>query len=151
MYGRKEISLTRTKFWTTFGQYMRPVPGAAVERINWLNYKTGIKGVYFRMTFGNSNATISLELHQDDDTRRAYYFEELLRYKSLLNDNHPDHWIWEKYKVNEYGRPVSWIYQKLDQVNIFNEEDWPKVISFLKLRLIILDKFWQEVKDHLEQ
>jgi len=39
----------RKNFWTMFGQYMRPVLNANDEELNWLNYKTGARHIYFRL------------------------------------------------------------------------------------------------------
>lgn len=49
MYTREQISQLRQEFWTTFGQYMSPVLSAEGGKINWLNYKTGIKHLHFKM------------------------------------------------------------------------------------------------------
>jgi len=35
----------------------------------------------------------------------------------------------------------------LKEVNIFDTNAWPAIISFLKPRIIALDKFWSLVKD----
>ena len=42
---------------------------------------------------------------------------------------------------------VSRVFISLDTINIFNPDDWPVLISFLKPRIIALDKFWDLVKD----
>jgi len=38
----------------------------------------------------------------------------------------------------------------LPAVNILKENDWPAIISFLKPRIIALDKFWILVKDSFD-
>ena len=60
MYSKKEISLTRQEFWTAFGQYMAPIPSAGGEKINWINYKTGVKHIYFKMEADQKFASIGL-------------------------------------------------------------------------------------------
>ncbi|RZK69081.1 MAG: DUF4268 domain-containing protein, partial [Pedobacter sp.] len=47
----------------------------------------------------------------------------------------------ENYKI------ISRIYAEIDNVNVFNKDDWPKLISFFKPRIIALDDFWYDVKD----
>ena len=49
MFSRQEASQLRKEFWTAFGTYMKPVPSAEGEKVNWLNYKTGEKDVFFKM------------------------------------------------------------------------------------------------------
>ena len=64
MYSKQQASLLRKNFWTRFGQYMRPVKNSEGGSINWLNYKTGIKHIYFRMDANTDHARIAIELRQ---------------------------------------------------------------------------------------
>ena len=52
MYSKHEASQLRQEFWTPFGRYMQPVLSSEGERVNWINYKTGAKHIYFRMDAG---------------------------------------------------------------------------------------------------
>lgn len=45
MYSKAEKSKIRKDFWTAFGQYMKPVPSAEGTKVNWPNYKTGVKQI----------------------------------------------------------------------------------------------------------
>ena len=56
---------------------MRPLPGANGDTINWLNYKTGIKHLYFRMDADNDQATIAIDLSHPDRLVQQQYFEQL--------------------------------------------------------------------------
>jgi len=38
----------------------------------------------------------------------------------------------------------------LPDVNIFKQEDWPKLISFFKPRIIALDEFWSDAQDSFD-
>jgi hypothetical protein len=38
----------------------------------------------------------------------------------------------------------------MEGVSIFNKEDWPKLISFFKPRIVALDEFWNMVKYSFE-
>ena len=62
MYTTELASKQRKKFWTIFGQYMKPVPGAGGEAVNWLNYKTGVRSVFFRMDADKQNAHVGIEI-----------------------------------------------------------------------------------------
>jgi len=78
MYTKAEASQLRQAFWTTFGQYMQPVPSAEGGPVNWVNYKTGIKHLYFRMQADNRQATIAIELTMSDAGIRELFFEQFL-------------------------------------------------------------------------
>jgi hypothetical protein len=66
----------KTAILDSFGQYMSPVHSAEGERINWINYKTGEKNIYFRMHADHSKASIAIEITHKDDGVQALYFEQ---------------------------------------------------------------------------
>jgi hypothetical protein len=150
MYNRQEASLIRKKFWTRFGQYMRPVKGANGDTINWLNYKTGIRHIYFRMDADRHHAAIAVELRHPDRETRQLYFEKLQQLQTILKQTTGEDWDWQLQQGDEDGYITSKVSKELSGVNIFREEDWPAIISFLKPRIIALDEFWQLVKDGFE-
>jgi hypothetical protein len=150
MYSRQEASQIRKKFWTRFGQYMRPLPGAAGETVNWLNYKTGIRHLYFRMDVTNKEATISIELKHPDPADQDIYFEKLQQVGNILEQTLGETWEWLQHQRDEDGAMVSRIFTTLSGVNIFHEADWPAIISFLKPRIMALDEFWEIAKSVIE-
>jgi hypothetical protein len=66
MYSKDQASQLKQQFWTTFGQYITPHPSAEGIKINWVNYKTGIKHLYFRMQAENRSASIAIEIAHPD-------------------------------------------------------------------------------------
>jgi hypothetical protein len=147
MYTRQEISKQKQAFWTAFGRYMKPVLSADGEEISWSNYKTGIKGISFRMDADNQQAVISIVLFQPDLQLLQLYYRRLLQLKGILEESlGEDDWTWLSDNTDEYGRVVSTISKQLTGVNLLRNEDWPAIISFLKPRIIALDAFWSLVK-----
>ena len=145
MYSKQQISQIRHEFWIAFGQYMAPVPSAEGEKINWVNYKTGIKHIYFKMDANQQFASIGIVLtHPALDTQKTY-FDHLLQFKNLLHDTPGEEWSWALH-ITEEGKVMSRIFTELSPINVFNKEDWPVLISFFKERLIKLDEFWSQVK-----
>jgi hypothetical protein len=147
MYSKQEASRLRQKFWTQFGQYMRPVAGAEGDVINWLNYKTGIRQLYFRMDVDNKQATIAIELRHTDLAEQQYYFQKFRKFEKLIHQSVGENWHWQLHTTDEDGKTVSRIATVLKEVNIFNTADWSAIISFLKPRIIALDRFWNLVKE----
>jgi len=150
MYSRGEASQLRREFWTAFGQYMQPLLSADGGRVNWLNYRTGEKDIFFRMEAGNGEASIAIELTQKDAGLRQLYFNEFLQLKKLLEAETGETWNWQLEASDDYGKQKSRIYTALPGVNIFNREHWPQLISFFKPRLLALDAFWSNVRYHFE-
>ena len=150
MYSKQEAAKQREAFWTTFGQYMRPVLSADGEKVNWVNYKTGIVGVRFEMDVDNTHARIGIVLSQQDTTTQESYYNQLLQLKHILEDSTGEVWQWEPAAQDEYGKPIKRIGIELSSVNIYKKDDWPQIISFFKERMIALDAFWSMVRYGLE-
>jgi hypothetical protein len=146
MYSRQEASRLRQEFWTSFGQYMAPVLSAEGEKINWINYKTGEKDIYFKMHADSKKASVGIELAHKDAGIQQLYFEQFAELKKILETALNEEWIWQLHTRDAHGKPISRIYTEQEGVNIFKKEDWPSLISFFKPRMIALDEFWSSVK-----
>lgn len=151
MYKREEAARLREEFWTTFGRYMGPVPAAEGGKVNWINYRTGIKDVYFRMHAGHNSAAIEITLEHRDATLREYYFMKFAELKVLLHVKVNEEWTWEPTVQMAAGKTIGRIGKELADVSVYNREQWPDLISFFKPRVIALDDFWAEAKYHFEQ
>ena len=144
------VAKSKQDFWTAFGQYMAPVFSDNCSKINWLNYTTGIKHIYFKMDAGKDFASISIELRHYDPVLQHQYFERLLNFKNLFEDILQEQWLWQLHITDQHSNLYSKISKRINGVNIFDNHDWPAIISFLKPRIISLDKFWNLVKDSFE-
>lgn len=151
MYSRSEASKIRTEFWITFGQYMKPVPNAQGRRINWPNYRTGVKDIYFRMKAERDFASIGIELGHADEEMQELFFDQFDQVRKILLACVGEEWDWKLHAKNEMGQTVTRIEKVLPGVNVMEPEDWPKIISFLKPRIIALDEFWDQVKPGFEE
>ncbi|MDB5192384.1 MAG: hypothetical protein JWQ96_1947 [Segetibacter sp.] len=146
MYSRQEVSQLKQEFWTIFGQYMLPIPSAEGEKINWVNYKTGKKDIYFKMHTDNRFVHIAIEIAHKDLEIQQLYFEHLQQLSSMFNNSLNEEWEWKLHLTDETGRVVSRVYKELKGVSVINKKDWPALISFFKPRIIALDEFWSSAK-----
>ena len=146
MYSKDEASQLKQTFWTTFGQYISPQLSAEGLRVNWVNYKTGIKYVYFRMVAGKKSASIAIEIAHPDAGIQELFFEQFLELKNILHSALNEEWEWQLHHMDEEGKTTSRIIRQLYSVSIFNKNDWPSLISFFKPRIIALDEFWSDAK-----
>ncbi|WP_345955936.1 DUF4268 domain-containing protein [Mucilaginibacter sp. PAMB04168] len=142
MYSKEQASQLRQTFWTTFGQYIAPQPSADGLKINWINYKTGIKHVNFKMLAESRSAIIAIELSHPDAGIQELFFEQFKELRLVLADALNEDWEWELHTTDVNGKTISRIYKEMDGVSIFNRNDWPALISFFKPRIIALDDFW---------
>lgn len=143
MFKREEAARLRQEFWTTFGKYMSPVPSAEGEKINWINYRTAVKHIFFRMEVNQQAASIAITLQHPDAEIRALQFHQFETLKTMLHAELQEEWTWQPNHQAE-GKTISIIYNELPGVSVFNKDQWPQLISFFKPRLIALDRFWQD-------
>lgn len=146
MYSKEEARNLKETFWTTFGQYMSAVPSADGDRINWVNYKTGIKHLHLRMNATNKEASIYIEISHPDDSIRQLIFEQFLELKRIFQDTVGEEWEWDEVYYDEYGKKTSRISTSITKKSIFNKAHWPDLISFFKPHIIALDEFWSMAK-----
>jgi Domain of unknown function (DUF4268) len=149
MYSREEISKLKTQFWTSFGQYMKPVPAASGQPVNWINYKTGIRHVHFKMDADNWKAIITIEISHPKEAERLQRYLQFLSLKNILYSTGAFNWQWHE-TVHTEHKTISLISDQLDDVNVLNRAHWPAIISFLKPRIMALDAFWELVKEGFE-
>lgn len=151
MFSKVEASQLRTAFWTAFGRYMAPVEGAEEDiKVNWINYKTGEKDIFFRLKTESDETSIAIELAHKDDQQRKICFDQFVALKKILHQSMGEEWNWEADVVQE-GKKISRISKALPRATIYKKEDWPLIISFLKQRIIALDLFWSNAKYSFEQ
>ena len=149
MYSRNEMARVKQNFWTSFGKYMLPVQPSGDEKVNWVNYKTGVKGIFFKMNADRASASLSIQM-TGDRFQREKQFERMIQFKKEFESVVPGEWIWSKEKTDENGRSLSVIETILAGVNVYDKNDWPAIISFLKTRITGLDEFWISVRDFFE-
>ena len=150
MYSKAEVSLISQKFWTSFGIYMSPAPSASLEKVNWINYKTGIKGIVFKLNADNNAATVTVEIFLKDTMLQHQYFHTFTNFARAFKNLAGKEWLFNQNCYIENKGEVSTIMVELKNVNIFRQEDWPTIISFLKHYLIGLDAFWAVYKPAFE-
>lgn len=146
MFTRQEASRIKEEFWTTFGRYMSPVPSAEGMKINWVNYHTGLKDVYFRMDAGKKSAAISISLEHADAEMQQLLFDQFLEMKEMLHATLGEEWAWRLHAKTAEGKVVTRISRELEGVSVYNRDDWPALISFFKPRIIALDIFWENAR-----
>ena len=146
MYSKDEVSKRRHEFWITLGKYLAPIPSAEGENINWINYRTGIRDISFKMLTKKKSVRIGIFLTHSDKATRHLYFQQFQNAKKLLESTLEEKWDWAVHEVDDNGKSFSSISHGLEGVSVMNKEDWPTIISFFKNRIIGLDQFWSIAK-----
>ena len=148
MWSREEAQEKRKEFWTSFGVYMRKHIPKSHPKARWLNYKTGVSDVYFRMEVDHNGAKVCIDIQHRDEEIRELFYEQFQEFRGLLQASLGDDLIWEKeYVLEETGKRVSRIYNHLQYKNIYRKEDWRELFGFLEPNLLGFDEFWADFRD----
>jgi hypothetical protein len=129
---------------------MAPVLSATGQKTNWINYKTGVKWIRFKMDATGMEAIVSIEIIANTPELLQHYFMHMKSFQVALEEELEDKWQWDEQSYNDAGKTVGKIYAILPGVNVLKESDWPSIISFLKPRIMALDRFWSGHKDIFE-
>jgi hypothetical protein len=151
MYKKEEAARIKQAFWTAFGKYLSPLPNSEGMKISWVNYHTGFKHVYFRMQADTRRAAIGIELTHPDVEIQEMFFDKFKELKLVLHDTLQEEWAWVLHTHDGNGKTISRIYTSLEPVNVMDQGDWPKIISFFKPRILALDEFWNNAKEGFEE
>lgn len=148
MHPKERVSAIRQEFWTVLGKYLSPIPGANGKKINWINYKTDVKGIHFKMDADNKKAIVRIEFNSSsrEQINKHYAFFLILKEEFEQGSS----WVWQYQAIDAGGKQIACIYRELEAVNIFQKEHWPELISFFKDHVIWFDEFWHCYKDVFE-
>ncbi|MEX1001352.1 MAG: DUF4268 domain-containing protein [Crocinitomicaceae bacterium] len=140
----KEVAKTlRIEFWSHLENQLKKIRNPHGSKVNWMNYNTGVRHLYFRMEADEEGSRLCIDLQfKDPDIRALYYeqFEELSdqlekRFKNL--EWHPQ---WEHWN----GKTISRLAIEKKGCSLYNKDDWDKMHLFLKINFKKLDEFWDE-------
>ena len=151
MYGKEEAYELRKLFWTSFGKFMKRHKSADFSKVNWVNYKTGSKDLYFRLKADKRSAEICIDLQMEDSGVREIYYAQFIEVKRVFHDLTGIEWNWIENFTNEYNVSLSRLSISIDGVNIYNKDNWQTIFEFYEKYLIGLDEFWVEFKDLFKQ
>ncbi|MDX1544591.1 MAG: DUF4268 domain-containing protein [Christiangramia sp.] len=141
MFSKEESKRLRQEFWTSFGkEYPR----------KWILYNTKVKELQLKFTFNRKLAQVSLDIIDEDELIRAYYFEKLQSLQKILKTEYLPEIIYEENYVLPEGKIISRIYVQLANVSIHNKKNWPQVKEFLSSRMTLLEEFFKDFSDYIK-
>jgi len=148
MYSKEERSRLNTLFWTSFGKYMgNRHRSVSNHKVKWVNYKTGVSHIYFRLYADHSNAIISIDIQHKDEGIRELFLEQFIQLKGVLHGKLGEEWEWQKEARTESGQSICRICTTLSGKSVYKKSDWNDIFQFFEHRMVALDSFWEEFKD----
>ena len=146
MLGKEEAKELRIEFWGRLEKQMEKIRNPYGSKVNWMNYNTGIRHLYFRMEADQEGARLCIDIQFSDPGIRELYFEQFEEFKKLLDERFKSiSWYpeWEHWNC----KMVSRLAIEKEDCQLYRKEDWDKMHLFLKLNFKKLDEFWTEFGD----
>ena len=109
-----------------------------------------MKEIQLKFTFSRKIAQVSLDILDDDEMIRAYYFEKMQSLENVLKSEYlPEATLEEFYELPE-GKIISRVYVEMHNVSIHNRKDWPEVKKFLASNMLQLEEFFKDFSDFIK-
>ena len=144
MYSKEEKKELKIGFWTELNEKLTAAGKAKGRNLEWMNYPTQIKRLFFRMEADETSARMCIDLQFLSKSIREIYFLQFQEFENKLKDT----FTTDVHFVEDYehwnGKTISRIYCELTDVNIFNTNDWQKMHDFLMENFLNIDAFWEE-------
>ena len=136
-------------FFQQFTQHMSSHKIVGGGGKNWDAYKTGIKGLYFRI-LTQPKVTLAIDLQFKDESIRELVYDQFCELRRLLASEWNEEPLYEKNTVYISGEPLSRISVSLESAYFYNQEEWPEIMEWLEHKLVGLDSFWDTTGDILK-
>lgn len=151
MYSKEEAQKLRTEFWAKFGDYTKFFSRKVGEPVNWVLYKTGIKGLELKFDLEKKVVRVALEVNAKSEERRFDIFVELDNFKSILESGFEREVFWEEDYILPEGKEVSRIFVELDGVKFHNPDNWPEIFRFMAENMYQLQSNFIDIQDILKE
>lgn len=141
MLSKEEAKEWRIEFWGKLQKQMEKMRNSHGSKVNWMNYNTGVRHLYFRMEADDKGARLCIDLQFPDEGVREVYYEQFEAFKNILDNTFKD-LQWHKEWDHWNGKRISRIVTERSDCSFLNQKDWDKMHLFLKLNFKKLDEFW---------
>lgn len=142
MFSKEEAANLREEFWTSFGK--------SFPR-KWILYRTKIKGLSFKFDAGRKDLHVVIEINSNNNAKNELLFEQFQALQSILTDCLPTIVYDDNYTLSS-GKSVHWIYISYpNKFSIYNKNTWRGAFLFMKEKMTILEEFFEDYKDFIEQ
>jgi len=146
MFSREEKKILNTTFFNQFVRRMSRHHSLGGGGGRWESYKTGVKGLYFRMLTAPI-VGIAIDIQQKDPEIKVLLFDQFIELRRLLEAEWGDAVVYESSHFLDSGIEVSRIAITLENAYFYDKEQWPAILSWFETKLIGLDAFWDTTGD----
>jgi hypothetical protein len=134
----------RYEFWSQFISYNNTknnlTQNISPAKDSWIGVALGISGVNINTVVSKNYARNEIYINRGDKVINKEIFDFLFKHKSEIEQDFGKPLIWERMDDKVTCR----IKNQLDNVSVFNKEDWPQMNKFLQASLEQMAKSFKE-------
>lgn len=145
MFTREELKSINTSFWTAFGTVMKPHKSVMGNKVNWSNYNTKVKGIYFRFLCDKQSASVCLDFENKDADFKELHLDQFKEVQTAFNSYMPTQLTQEQILID--NREIARFSSSISNCSLYNKSTWPEVFAFFKMHAIAFDEFWNDFKE----
>lgn len=143
--GLKSRHHLRIEFWNKFLPLLKgktPIfQNSIATKLNWIvSGGTGISSLGYYVTITKNYVSISLGFGKTNKDDNKKLFDELKKYQTEIEVNFGQKLEWERFDDKISSR-VSY---SMENANIFNKEEWDKILNFTSTNMIKFEKVMRD-------
>lgn len=146
MFSREEKKELNSTFFKRFKHHMSKHHSVGGGGGHWEAYKTGVKGIFFRLlTFPEVGLAIDLQFK--DDSIRALFHDQFVEFGKLLENSLGEAPEFQPNFILDSGVEVVRISWKLEGAYFYDQKQWLEIMNWYETKLLGLDEFWEMAGD----
>ena len=151
MYSKDEAKQLMTDFWNGFANYTLCQSARLHQPVEWMLYKTGIKGLELKFDLDCKWIRSVIEVNARSESRRQAIYDELLKYAPILETDVPEPLHWTDNHKLKVGKPVMRAYCERTDLNFHNRSVWPEMFRFMFDTMLPLQTNFADILPVLEE
>ena len=140
-----------TDFWNGFANYTLCQSARLQQPVEWMLYKTGIKGLELKFDLDCKWIRSVIEVNAHGESRRQAIYDELLKYAPILETDLPEPLHWTDNHKLDVGKPVMRAYCERTDLNFHNRSVWPEMFRFMFDTMLPLQTNFADILPVLEE
>ena len=140
----KSRHLIRMEFWSQLlkksNQQTSLFQNVNPGKDNWISAGSGVSGVSFNYVITKTFGRAEIVAQRPNTAENKYIFDELFKQKDKIEEVFGDSLVWDKLEKKKSCR----IRYELNGVNVFNKDDWDKMIEFMVDTMVRMEKAFKE-------
>ncbi len=149
MYSKEEAKTIRLEFWNSFQKYSASKRRQKGLPKKWMLEKTGIKALNLKFEVDRNAAFSGIVISTQNEAKRMALYEKIESIKTILSEQLTDEVFYDLVFLEDDGRETSRIYCLLQNVNIYQQNDWPEIHEFLFRTMIVFEETFLEFRDFI--